>query len=68
MEMSIADCKPIEMNLENFKKAVATAKHDDIDGLCIAWLKCLCCEYGRKGKHADTLLSVVASMLDIGVK
>jgi hypothetical protein len=48
------------MTLEDFKQKVAVATDEsDIDGLCFAWFKSLCEDYGEDGKIAFDLLKII---------
>lgn len=51
---------------EGFKEELERCvDENDIDSICIRWLRLSCMEHGETGEHADTLLGVVEKMLDI---
>jgi len=54
----------MELTLKDFKQQVdGCKKPEDVDSLCMAWLKLVCMDNGKQGDRAHKLLEVVASML-----
>ena len=56
------------MDAETLLKAIALCvekgRDEDIDSLCIRWLKFTANDYGKEGKTAKKLLDIVSELLE----
>jgi hypothetical protein len=56
------------MDSETFLKAIALCidkgRNEEIDTLCIRWLKFTANDYGKEGKTAKELLDIVSDLLE----